>query len=139
MLDSHERIAIPHETGFMRAYDAMQFIPFKWTGRRWARRLGWSQQDLDGKLREFFDDIFMRYARDHGKARWGEKTPLHTWHVGAMRRVFPDAVFVAMVRHRAPRSSRTCGASGARWRRPPTTTFATTRRSRGRRRASRGG
>jgi hypothetical protein len=99
MLDSHERIAIPHETGFMRAYDAMQFIPFKWTGRRWARRLGWGQQDLDGKLREFFDDIFMRYAREHGKARWGEKTPLHTWHVNAMQRVFPNAVFVAMVRH----------------------------------------
>lgn len=99
MLDSHERIAIPHETGFMRAYDAMQFIPFKWTGRRWARRLGWGQRDLDEKLREFFEDIFMRYAREHGKERWGEKTPLHTWHVDAMQRLFPDAVFVAIVRH----------------------------------------
>ena len=28
-----------------------------------------------------------------------EKTPLHTWHVGAMARLFPDAVFVGMVRH----------------------------------------
>src|SRR4051794_41965086 len=97
MLDSHERIAIPHETGFMRAYDAMQFIPFKWTGRRWARRLGWSQDDLDGKLREFFDDIFMRYAREHGKGRWGEKTPLHMWHINAMRRVFPGSGFAAGV------------------------------------------
>jgi predicted TIM-barrel fold metal-dependent hydrolase len=99
MLDSHERIAIPHETGFMRAYDAMQFIPFKWTGRGWARRLGWGQEDLDEKLREFFDDIFMRYAKEHGKKRWGEKTPLHTWHITAMKRVFPDAVFIAIVRH----------------------------------------
>jgi Sulfotransferase family len=99
MLDSHERIAIPHETGFMRAYDAMQFIPFKWTGRRWARRLGWSQGDLDDKLREFFEDVFMRYAAEHGKTRWGEKTPLHTWHVNAMQRLFPEAVFVATIRH----------------------------------------
>jgi hypothetical protein len=99
MLDSHRRIAIPHETGFMRAYNAMLFIPFKWTGRGWAERLGWPEDEFDGKLRQFFDDIFMRYAGEHGKERWGEKTPLHTWHINAMKRVFPDAVFIAIVRH----------------------------------------
>ena len=99
MLDSHERIAIPHETGFMRAYNAMQFIPFKWTGHGWAERLGWADDEFDDKLRQFFDDIFMRYARQHGKERWGEKTPLHTWHINALKRLFPDAVFVAIVRH----------------------------------------
>jgi Sulfotransferase family len=99
MLDSHERIAIPHETGFMRAYNSMLFIPFKWTGRGWAERLGWPEDEFDEKLREFFDDIFMRYAREHGKERWGEKTPLHTWHINAMKRLFPDAVFIAIVRH----------------------------------------
>src|SRR4051812_9994691 len=99
MLDSHERIAIPHETGFMRAYNSMLFIPFKWTGRGWAERLGWPGDEFDEKVREFFDDIFMRYAREHGKERWGEKTPLHTWHINAMKRVFPDAVFIAIVRH----------------------------------------
>ena len=99
MLDSHENIAIPHETGFMRAYNAMQFIPFKWTGRGWARRLGWSQQELDQELQRFFDRIFMRYAEQHGKKRWGEKTPLHTWHITAMKRVFPDSVFIGIVRH----------------------------------------
>lgn len=99
MLDSHESIALPHETGFMRAYNAMQFIPFKWTGRGWAARLGWSQEEFDEKLRQFFDDIFMRYAEQHGKQRWGEKTPLHTWHIGAMKRLFPDSVFIAIVRH----------------------------------------
>ena len=99
MLDSHEHIAIPHETGFMRAYKSMQFIPFKWTGGNWAKRLGWTKEELDEELRTFFDRIFMRYATQHGKQRWGEKTPLHTWHVDAMARVFPDAVFVGLVRH----------------------------------------
>jgi hypothetical protein len=99
ILDSHEHIAIPHETGFMRAYKAMQFIPFKWTGRRWAARLGWSDEELDDELRRFFDRIFMRYASEHGKQRWGEKTPLHTWHVSSIARLFPDAAFVAIVRH----------------------------------------
>src|SRR3954470_5079694 len=99
MLDSHERIAIPHETGFMRAYNAMRFVPFKLTGGAWSRRLGWSSKEMDQKLRQFFDEMFMRYASEHGKERWGEKTPFHTWHIDAMKRLFPDSVFVAIVRH----------------------------------------
>ena len=99
MLDSHEHIAIPHETGFMRSYRAMQFVPFKWTGRGWARRLGWTDEELDAELRAFFERIFMRHAEREGKQRWGEKTPLHTWHVGAMAKLFPDAVFIGLVRH----------------------------------------
>ena len=44
ILDSHDNIAIPQETGFMRAYNAHQFVPFKWSGRNWARRMGWSRE-----------------------------------------------------------------------------------------------
>ena len=99
ILDSHPNIALPHETGFMRAYSAMSFIPFKWTGRRWAMRLGWSRQEFDEELRAFFERMFRRYADTHGKGRWGEKTPLHTWHVTQMANLFPDAVFVGIVRH----------------------------------------
>jgi hypothetical protein len=99
ILDSHEHIAIPYETGFMRAYKALQFVPFKWTGSSWYKRLGWSTEEFDAEVRAFFDRIFMRYASEHGKQRWGEKTPLHTWHVPAVARLFPDAVFVAIVRH----------------------------------------
>ena len=115
MLDSHERIAIPHETGFMRAYKAQKFIPFKWTGRGWAKRLGWSDEELDRELSAFYTRIFMRYAELNGKQRWGEKTPMHTWHVTAMARVFPDAVFVGIVRHPGA-----CVASNvSRFRQPP--------------------
>lgn len=99
ILDSHPNIGIPHETGFMRVYTAMRFIPFKLSGRHWARRLGWSDEELDEEARRFFERIFMRYAEQHGKQRWGEKTPQHTWHVGKMKRVFPDSVIIAIVRH----------------------------------------
>jgi hypothetical protein len=99
ILDSHKNIAIPHETGFMRIYTAMRFIPFKLSGRHWARRLGWSDEELDEEARRFFERIFMRYAEQHGKQRWGEKTPQHLWHVARMKRVFPDSVIVAIVRH----------------------------------------
>src|SRR5687768_11794631 len=99
MLDSHENIAIPHETGFMRSYRAMQFIPFKWTGRNWTKRLGWTPAEVDAEMSALYDRLFSRYAEQHGARRWGEKTPLHTWHVDAMARLFPDAAFIAMVRH----------------------------------------
>ena len=99
MLDSHPHIAIPPETGFMRAYKAHRFVPFKITGRGWARRLGWSDDELDALLRDLYDTLFMRYAEQHGKRRWGEKTPVHTWHVDAMARLFPDARFVGIIRH----------------------------------------
>ena len=99
MLDSHERIAIPQETGFMRAYNAQRVIPLKFGGQDWARRMGWSRQELDALCRDFYDTIFTRYATDQGKVRWGEKTPYHTWHIDGIARLFPDAVFVAIARH----------------------------------------
>jgi sulfotransferase family protein len=99
ILDSHDNIAIPRETGFMRAYNAHQYIPFKWSGRNWAKRMGWSRKELDEELRRFYDRIFSRHAEQQGKERWGDKTPYHTFHVDDMARVFPDAQFVAIVRH----------------------------------------
>jgi hypothetical protein len=99
ILDSHDNIAIPQETGFMRAYNAHQFVPFKWSGRNWAKRMGWTRKELDQELAAFYDRIFRRYAEKHGKERWGDKTPFHTWHVDDMARVFPDAAFIAIVRH----------------------------------------
>jgi Sulfotransferase family len=111
ILDSHERIAIPQETGFMRAYDANRFIPFKWSGRNWAKRMGWSHEELDAELRAFYGRIFERYAEQSGKPRWGDKTPLHTWHVGDMARLFPDSVFIGVVRH----PGATLGSNLRRW------------------------
>jgi Sulfotransferase family len=99
ILDSHDNVAIPQETGFMRAYNAHQFVPFKWSGRNWAKRMGWTRKELDAELAAFYDRIFRRYAETHGKGRWGDKTPFHTWHVDDMARVFPDAAFIAIVRH----------------------------------------
>lgn len=99
VLDSHPAIAIPRETGFMRTYDAHRFVPFKFSGRNWFKRLGWSEDEFDEVMRDLYDRLFMRYAERHGKQRWGDKTPLHTWHVDDLARVFPDAQFVAVVRH----------------------------------------
>ena len=99
MLDSHPNIAIPEETGFMRIYNAYRWTPFKYSGGETMERLGWTPEALDAHLAEHFDGLFMNYAEQHGKRRWGEKSPLHTWHVANMARLFPGAQFVMLMRH----------------------------------------
>ena len=99
VLDSHPHIAMGEETGFMGALAATTAIPNWRYGREWYGRLGWSADELDARLREFYGGMFERHAARQGKQRWGDKTPLHSWHMEQMSRVFPDAVFVAIVRH----------------------------------------
>jgi hypothetical protein len=108
----------------MRIYAAMRSTPFKWSGRSWAKRLGWTDEELDEEARAFFDRIFRRYADAHGKGRWGEKTPQHLWHMARMRRVFPDAVFIGIVRH--PGAS--TASNMRRFRHPATWAITHTRR-----------
>jgi hypothetical protein len=98
-LDSHERIAIPHETGFMRAEQAQKFIPFWPFGGRWYARLGLTEEELDAHLGAFYGGLFRQYAERRGKARWGDRTLWHVWHVDELARLFPDAVFAGVVRH----------------------------------------
>ena len=99
ILDSHPRIAIGAETGFMGGLLATRRIPGWKHGAEWFGRIGWTEQELDARLREFYTGMFERHARSQGKARWGDKTPFHTSHVEEMGHVFPDAVFVGIVRH----------------------------------------
>jgi hypothetical protein len=99
VLDSHPHIAIPSETGFMGGLRAVKDVPQWKFGARWYERLGWSEDEVDALLRGLYDTLFARYAQAQGKPRWGEKTPFHSNHVAEMARVFPDAVFVGIVRH----------------------------------------
>jgi hypothetical protein len=99
ILDSHPRIAIGAETGFMGALLPNRRIPGWKHGGEWFARIGWSQQELDARLREFYTGMFERHARSQDKVRWGEKTPFHTSHMQEMGEVFPDACFVGIVRH----------------------------------------
>ena len=99
ILDSHPSIAIPSETGFMGGLLAARQIPNWNFGKGWYERLGWSEEEFDERLREFYSGLFQRFADEQGKPRWGEKTPFHTAHTAMMGRIFPDAAFVGIVRH----------------------------------------
>ncbi|MBA3618768.1 MAG: sulfotransferase [Acidothermales bacterium] len=99
ILDSHDHIAIGQETSFMRLVLAHRWVPFWRFGDKWHGRLGLTEEDLDAELRDFYGGLFERYARQQGKRRWGEKTPHHVWHAAAMAKLFPDSVFLGIVRH----------------------------------------
>jgi hypothetical protein len=99
MLDAHPDLAVPSETGFMRLVTAHRWVPRWELGGDWHHRLGLSDEELDRRLGEFYGGLFTDFATGRGKKRWGDKTPFHVWHVTDIRRLFPDAVFVAIVRH----------------------------------------
>ena len=99
ILDAHPHIAIGEETGFMGALAATKQIPHWRHGQGWFERIGWSEQEFDERLRQFYAELFERHALAQGKKRWGEKTPFHSRHMAQMAAVFPDAVFVGIVRH----------------------------------------
>lgn len=99
MLDTHPNLMIARETGFMRAAMANYNIPFWQFGDVWLERIGMSEAELDESVRRFYNDVFGRAAAKQGARRWGDKTPFHVHHMRAAARIFPDAQFVATVRH----------------------------------------
>lgn len=99
ILDSHENVAIAQETTFMRAVLAHKWIPFWRFGGEWYQRVGWTEEELNAELRQFYGRIFGRFAQQQGAQRWGDKSPHHLWHLREAATVFPDAVFVVTVRH----------------------------------------
>ena len=44
------------------------------------------------------ESLTQSYAARHGKARWAEKTPNHIWHLETIRREWPEAPIIRIVR-----------------------------------------
>lgn len=99
MLDSHPDLMIAPETGFMRSVNAQLFVPFWRFGDQWASRIELEDDEFLEEVRNFYDSVFSRAAAKRGARRWGDKTPFHVHHIATAARVFPDAQFVATVRH----------------------------------------
>ncbi len=47
---------------------------------------------------DFLDTLYGTYARQHGAARWGDKTPIYASYVDLIHEIFPTAQFVHIVR-----------------------------------------
>jgi hypothetical protein len=117
MLNNHPNIAIPHESAFITIFfkklDAYGDLSNAGNARRLLDDVARHPLVKRGKLvadpdailsrpiasyRDFVDAIFQTYADALGKPRWGDKTPFYTDDIDVIRRVFPDAKILHLVR-----------------------------------------
>jgi hypothetical protein len=111
MLDRHTTLAIPYETFFVpqlvhrhgRRPKLDEFLDD--LGRlRTLYDWGIAPEDVRPRLHEGMTTgeaiaaIFETYAERQGKPRWGDKTPLYMQQLPLLERVFPDAIWVHLVR-----------------------------------------
>jgi hypothetical protein len=111
MLDRSSELAIPYETFFVpqlahrhgRHIKLDAFVDD--LGRlRTLYDWGIEPDDVRPRLREGMTTseaiaaIFETYAERQGKPRWGDKTPLYMQQLPLLERLFPDAIWVHLVR-----------------------------------------
>ena len=111
MLDRNAELAVPDESYFVpqlahrhrRVVDVDAFVDDL---RRLPTLVEWklSPDEVARRLRPGMTTgaaiaaVFETYAIGHGKARWGDKTPLYMQYLPLLERLFPDARFVHLVR-----------------------------------------
>jgi hypothetical protein len=120
MLHAHPRIAIPPETRFLltayrsrngygdlRVEANRQALARDITGNRKTLfyDLGLDAQEVVAEITggpptigSVFGTIFRAYARRFGKPRWGDKRPGYYECIPGLRRMFPDAQIVHLIR-----------------------------------------
>ena len=111
ILDRSPGIAIPDESHFVpqlahRHRTPVQVDEFVEDLRRLPTLVRW-RLDVDGVARllrqgmtsgEAIGAVFAAYALEHGKPRWGDKTPAYMRYLGLLERLFPGALYVHLVR-----------------------------------------
>jgi hypothetical protein len=111
MLDRNSELAIPYETFFVpqlahrhgRRPNLDEFVE-DLARLRTLYDWGIRPEDVRPRLREGMATseaiaaIFETYAERQGKPRWGDKTPLYMQQLPLLERLFPDALWVHLVR-----------------------------------------
>jgi len=111
MLDRNPELAVPDESYFVpqlarRHGGTVDPVAFRDDLRRLPTLVEWglSIDSVATRLRpglttgEAISAVFEAYAVERGKTRWGDKTPLYMQHLPLLERLFPDALFVHLVR-----------------------------------------
>jgi Sulfotransferase family len=124
MLDGHPQLAVPPESHFVVGLSPRWWRP----GRRptlddvlaHPKVRAWDVDPVMLRARAeaadaraypaLVDAVFSAYAAEHGKARWGDKTPGYVSYLPDLARLFPEARFVHLVR-----DGREVAASLAEW------------------------
>ena len=111
MLDRNTTLAIPYESFFVlplahRHGRRPRVVAFLDDVGRFPQLREWgiAPEDVAPRLREGMTTgeaiaaIFETYAEQRGKPRWGDKTPLYMQSLPLLERLFPDAVWIHLVR-----------------------------------------
>ena len=111
MLDRSSKLAIPNESFFVPLLadrhvlriDPDEFVDdlrrLK-TLREWGVPLAKVRARLRDQMPigRAIAAIYEVYAEEQGKQRWGDKTPMYMRHLPLLRRLFPDAQYVHLIR-----------------------------------------
>jgi len=93
ILDSHPRISCGEETHFLRDLESI-------VGRNWelVSTYGLSREWWLGHIRSLYAEFQVEVLARSGKARWAEKDPTYTLHLPFIEELFPDALYVHLLR-----------------------------------------
>ena len=93
ILDSHPRISCGEETHFLRELGAI-------VGRDWelVSTYGLTREWWLTRIRQLYADFQAEVLAHSGKARWAEKDPTYTLHLRFIEELFPDALYVHLLR-----------------------------------------
>lgn len=126
MLDHHPDLAVPRESYFIpvisrylaafgnlskpenrlaliRAISEYMKISYSYLGgKEWVPNLDREAPALAAQAGPSYgaviDEIFSLYAKETGKTRWGDKSPMYINHLDLLLGLFPDAQFVHLIR-----------------------------------------
>ncbi len=111
MLDRHSQLAVPDESYFIpqladRHRGAIDVGRFADDLRRIETLGEWQVpvEEVRARLRpgmpvgEAIGAVYDAYAARQAKTRWGDKTPMYMQHLGLLQRLFPDALYVHLIR-----------------------------------------
>lgn len=97
ILDAHPDICCPAELGLAQVCQSVFRVAELTTDDR-SRDADELFEMRVGIVRKVVDDLMCGYCARRSKARWCEKSPSNTSHLGLLRAVFPDAYFVCLYR-----------------------------------------
>ena len=111
MLDRHSELAVPDESYFvpqladrhLRHVDPDKFVDDLRridTLAEWDVPLEKVRARLTAgmPIGAAIATVYAVYAEAHGKSRWGDKTPMYMQNLRLLERLFPDALFVHLIR-----------------------------------------
>jgi Sulfotransferase family len=111
MLDRHSQLAVPDESYFVpqladRHLRRIEVDDFVDDLRRLNTLAEWHVplEDVRARLHDgmpvgaAIGAVYAVYAAQHGKPRWGDKTPMYMQNLRLLERLFPDALFVHLIR-----------------------------------------